>query len=229
MYKVYLDKILLPQTPENIEMAINNKNETFELISIGEVNARKKAGLTDIEFEVVLPNVEYPWAQYLDGFEPASYFLERLEEFKTGNNDVSTVFPFVVTREYVDEKSYFSTSMDVTLEEYSIVDSVDEGVDITVSIKLKQYKKYNAIKIVKKSSSSHSSGSTTKKKNTRTSTKSTSSSTTYTVKRGDSLSSIAKKKLGKATRWREIYNLNKSKISNPNKINIGLKLKLPKR
>ena len=228
MYKVYLDKILLPQTPEKIEMAINNKNETFELISIGEVNARKKAGLTDIEFEVVLPNVEYPWAQYLDGFEPASYFLERLEEFKTGNNDVSTVFPFVVTREYVDEKSYFSTSMDVTLEEYSIVDSVDEGVDITVSIKLKQYKKYNAIKIVKKSSS-HSPGSTTKKKNTRTSTKSTSSSTTYTVKRGDSLSSIAKKKLGKATRWREIYNLNKSKISNPNRISIGQKLKLPKR
>ena len=227
MYKVYLDKILLPQTPEKIEMAINNKNETFELISIGEVNARKKAGLTDIEFEVVLPNVEYPWAQYLDGFEPASYFLERLEEFKTGNNDVSTVFPFVVTREYVDEKSYFSTSMDVTLEEYSIVDSVDEGVDITVSIKLKQYKKYNAIKIVKKSS--HSSGSTTKKKNTRTSTKSTSSSTTYTVKRGDSLSSIAKKKLGKATRWREIYNLNKKLIKHPNRLSIGWKLKLPKK
>lgn len=228
MYKVYLDKILLPQTPEKIEMAINNKNETFELISIGEVNARKKAGLTDIEFEVVLPNVEYPWAQYLDGFEPASYFLERLEEFKTGNNDVSTVFPFVVTREYVDEKSYFSTSMDVTLEEYSIVDSVDEGVDITVSIKLKQYKKYNAIKIVKKSSS-HSPGSTTKKKNTRTSTKSTSSSTTYTVKRGDSLSSIAKKKLGKATRWREIYNLNKKLIKHPNRLSIGWKLKLPKK
>ena len=229
MYKVYLDKILLPQTPEKIEMATNNKNETFELISIGEVNARKKAGLTDIEFEVVLPNVEYPWAQYLDGFEPASYFLERLEEFKTGNNDVSTVFPFVVTREYVDGKSFFSTVIDVTLEEYSIVDSVDEGVDITVSIKLKQYKKYNALKIVKKSSSSHSSGSTTRKKDTRTSTKSTSSSTTYTVKRGDSLSSIARKKLGKATRWREIYNLNKSKIKNPNKLSIGWKLKLPKR
>lgn len=228
MYKVYLGKILLPQTPEKIEMTINNKNETFELISIGEVNARKKAGLTDIELEAVLPNVEYPWSQYINGFEPASYFLNRLEEFKTGNNNVSTVFPFVVTREYSDGKSFFSTVMDVTLEEYSIVDSVDEGVDITVSIKLKQYKKYNALKIVKKSSS-HSSGSTTKKKNTRTSTKSTSSSTTYTVKRGDSLSSIAKKKLGKATRWREIYNLNKSKISHPNRINVGLKLKLPKR
>ena len=28
MYKVYLRKILLPQTPENIEMTINNKNGT---------------------------------------------------------------------------------------------------------------------------------------------------------------------------------------------------------
>lgn len=52
--------------------------------------------------------------------------------------------------------------------------------------------------------------------------------TTYTVKSGDSLSAIAKKQLGSASRWQEIYNLNKDIISNPNVIYPGQKLKLPK-
>lgn len=51
---------------------------------------------------------------------------------------------------------------------------------------------------------------------------------TYTVKRGDNLSAIARKELGKASRWTEIYNLNKSVIgSNPNLIYAGQVLVLP--
>ncbi len=50
----------------------------------------------------------------------------------------------------------------------------------------------------------------------------------YTIAKGDSLSSIAAKQLGNSTRWREIYNLNKSAIgSNPNKIKVGTVLTLP--
>lgn len=51
---------------------------------------------------------------------------------------------------------------------------------------------------------------------------------TYTVKRGDSLSKIAKNELGKASRWNEIYQLNKSVIgSNPNLIYPGQVYTLP--
>lgn len=51
---------------------------------------------------------------------------------------------------------------------------------------------------------------------------------TYTVKRGDCLWRIAQKELGKASRWPEIYNMNKGVIgSNPNLIYPGQVYTLP--
>ncbi len=50
----------------------------------------------------------------------------------------------------------------------------------------------------------------------------------YTVKKGDSLSKIARDVLGDLNRWREIYDLNKGVIgSNPNLIHAGTSLKMP--
>lgn len=50
---------------------------------------------------------------------------------------------------------------------------------------------------------------------------------TYVVKKGDSLSLIARKKLGNENRWKEIYDLNRGKISNPNQIYPGQELAMP--
>ena len=50
---------------------------------------------------------------------------------------------------------------------------------------------------------------------------------TYTVASGDSLSKIAKKVLGNANRWREIFDANRDQIDNPDLIQPGQVLKLP--
>jgi nucleoid-associated protein YgaU len=51
----------------------------------------------------------------------------------------------------------------------------------------------------------------------------------YTVVSGDSLSKIAKRHYGDAAKWHQIYDANKSTIgSNPDHIEIGQVLKLPK-
>jgi len=50
----------------------------------------------------------------------------------------------------------------------------------------------------------------------------------YVVQPGDSLSKIAKEKLGDASRWPEIHELNKDQIPNANLIRVGQELKLPK-
>ena len=50
---------------------------------------------------------------------------------------------------------------------------------------------------------------------------------TYTVKAGDSLSKIAKKKYGNANLWKLIHEANKDRIKNPDLIQIGWELKIP--
>jgi nucleoid-associated protein YgaU len=53
------------------------------------------------------------------------------------------------------------------------------------------------------------------------------SETTYTVKAGDTLSKIAKEKLGDANAYMDIFNLNKGLLTDPNKIKPGQVLKIP--
>jgi nucleoid-associated protein YgaU len=49
----------------------------------------------------------------------------------------------------------------------------------------------------------------------------------WVVERGDSLSSIARNLLGDVGRWREIYELNKDRIENPDVLTPGLVLRIP--
>lgn len=50
---------------------------------------------------------------------------------------------------------------------------------------------------------------------------------TYTVKKGDSLSKIAKQVYGDAGKWKAIHAANSEKIPNPDLIHPGLELTIP--
>ena len=49
----------------------------------------------------------------------------------------------------------------------------------------------------------------------------------YVVKKGDTLSDIAAKEYGGAYRWKYLYELNKSRIKNPNRLEVGQKIIIP--
>ncbi len=49
----------------------------------------------------------------------------------------------------------------------------------------------------------------------------------YTIQKNDSLWKIAKKQLGAGHRWKYLYDLNKDKIKNPNKLKVGQKIIIP--
>lgn len=51
----------------------------------------------------------------------------------------------------------------------------------------------------------------------------------HTVEKGDTLSKLAQMYLGNGNQWRQIFELNTDTISNPNKIKIGQKIKIPKK
>ncbi|OYP43626.1 hypothetical protein CG709_04355 [Lachnotalea glycerini] len=144
MYSMYFNKWWIPVIPEKIAMKINGNNKTVNLINNGEVNVIKPTGLTDIEFDLLIPNIKYPFVPHgPGGFKSAYFHLEKLERFKKQKKP----FTWTVYRELPSGKKLFSTSMLVTLEDYTIKEDVKEGFDVIASVKLKQYVKYGVKKV----------------------------------------------------------------------------------
>ena len=211
MYQMYIEKVLFPVTPGKLTMKINGTNKTLTLINEGEVNLIKSPGLTDLSTEVLLPSItEYPFANYPDGFQNLSYYLEQLEKWKQAKKAVT--FKLLRTSPNGQELLW-DTNIPVTIEDYQIVeDAEDQGMDVVVKIDMLEYREWGAKKLVVKKSNKKSSS---KKKKTATKKKKRKTkdiAKSYTVKSGDCMWNIAKKQLGNGSKWKKIYNLNKSTI-----------------
>ncbi|NLY79824.1 MAG: LysM peptidoglycan-binding domain-containing protein [Lysinibacillus sp.] len=220
MYNFFIDGVQLPVAPSEMSMRINNKNETITLMNEGEVNILKKPGLTDIKFEVLLPNVQYPFAIYPSGFMPATYYLDKLEQLKVSQEP----FRFIVNRMMPNGKLLFDTNMAVSLEDYEIQENAENGFDVLVTIYLKQYRSYGNKRLNFQTSTSN--GSTIQKitveKQRPTTGKQIPKS--VTVKSGDTLWGIAKRELGDGSKYTELAKLNN--LPNPNIIHPGQVIKL---
>jgi len=220
MYAVSLGEVRLPVTPSKITTKINNKNKTIDLLGIGEVNILKPAGLTDINFECMIPAFKYPFSVYPTGFQEQYYFLDYFEKLKTEQKP----FQFIVSKVANDGTFLLSDiNIKVSLEDYQIVDDASEGMDMIVSFNLKQYKDFSTQKIVVKEDTT---GSTDKIAvvETERSTPSVPLNKTWTVKKGDTLWAIAKLNYGDPLQYKTIAN--KNNIKNPNKIYPGQVLTL---
>ena len=221
MYYFYLDKLLLPIAPEKLQLKIGNNNKTLTLINEGEINILKKAKLTEIDFDILLPNVKYPFATYNNSFQNASYFLENIEKLKTSEKP----FQFIVSRKMPNGKILFDTNIKVSLEDYTISEEAEEGFDVKVTIKLKQYKDYSTktVQITIKQERQRPVVVQTPSRPATTAP----TTRTYTVVRGDCLWNIAKKYYGNGSQYTKIYNANRDKIKNPSLIYPGQVFVIP--
>ena len=220
-YEFYLGKMLCPIAPSKLETKIKGQNKTLTLINEGEINILKMAGLTDINFELLLPNVKYPFATYKSGFKDAKFFLDEIEKLKVDKEP----FQFIVVRTFPNGKMIFNTNMKVSLEDYTIKESAKEGFDAVVSIKLKQYRDYGT-----KICNVTTTGSKPKVEvqDNRATDNAPKLPTTYTVQSGDTLWGIAKEFYGNGSKYTLIFNANKDKIKNANLIYVGQVLTIPK-
>lgn len=220
-YSFFLDGVQFPIAPSSMEMQINNNNKTITLINESEVNILKKAGLTDISFDLLLPNSKYPFAVYPDGFQPATYYLEKLESLKVSNKP----FQFIVSRMKPNGDLLFDTNMKVSLEDYPIQEDAENGFDIVVSLNLKQYREYGTkVLEIKKPTASGSKPIAKTTKPRATTSKVTPKS--HTVVRGDTLWAICKKHYGKVTKAMTDELAAKNGIKNPDLIFPGKVIKL---
>lgn len=214
-YEVYIDDMLLPIPPQKIPIKYPGQNETATLINGEEINITRPPGLAEISIDVVLPQMDYPCAMWDGSVEDAGEFISRLQDLKESGD----AFEFIVIRDS------FDTNMDVTLEDYKVSDDVKEGLDLVVSITMKEARHYGTkimnFIIIEDQATPTAETPEENRPAEQPQAK------TYTVKSGDCLWNIAKKQLGDGSRWKEIHDLNRDKISNPNLIHPGLVLVMP--
>ncbi|EQG31758.1 lysM domain protein [Clostridioides difficile DA00129] len=213
-YDFYLDGVQLPIPPPKLEIKVTNKNKTVDSINTGEVNILKKEGLSEISFEAEFTHNKLPF--YRGTFRDVQFFLSKLELLKTDCKP----FQFIVSRE-MGGKVLFNTNMKVSLEEYNIVEDADNGSDVKVAIKLKQYRDYSTKKLVPATPEKTNYGRTPtpvmKPKEFRPDSSNKPNGKTYTVKAGDSLWSICQKQLGNGSLYKKVYELNKTMMDKANK------------
>lgn len=229
MYLFYMGEVQLPIAPSKLQIKVNGNNKTVTLINEGEVNLIKPTGLSDISFDVLLPNSRYPFASYPEGFKNSEYYLGIIRELK----DSDKPFQFIVSRVTSSGGYLFDTNFKATIEDYTINEDADKyGSDVGVSIKLKQYKEYGTkrLTVTKEATSGGTGGENTKADSKTTATvekkreSEKSTAKTHTIKSGETLWAICKKELDNGSRYKEIAALNG--IENPNLIYVGQVIKL---
>ena len=220
-YKMYIGGALMPITPSKVKVKINNQNKTLVLISGEEINILKEAKLTDVSFDLLLPQVSYPFTN--GGAQSADYYLSLFERLKKSKEP----FQWILNRSRPDGTGMFFSNLTVGMEDYQITDDAKEGFDLTVSVKLRQYRAFGTKTVKLSPPPAPSQPATATVEPPKRETSSAPKNASYTVKSGDCLWNIAKKQLGDGSRWKEIYELNKDKIKNPNLIYPDQSLTLP--
>lgn len=218
-YEFTLDGVQLPVTPGSMKIKIKNQNSTMTLINEGEINLLKTPGLTEIQFEALFPRARYPFVS--GELRNLSWYLTFLARLKTQRRH----FPFVVVRMQPNGGILDDTNLDVSLEDYELSeDAKKHGLDVSVTVKLKQYRAFGTKTAVVEQ---EADGSRTATVSTPRDASGAPTPRTYTVQRGDCLFNIAKKCLGNGERWSEVAKLNADKVVNPNLIYPGQVLTLP--
>lgn len=202
--------IQLPVLPESFEFNASQNNPTVSIESLGEISIIGKRNLKTLSIESFYPAQEYDFCDCTPELAPYD-FVNQILAMRSSGKPVS----FVDT----DGKS-----MKSTIESFSYGESDGTG-DLAYSIEFREYRKPT----IKKTAAAKPTPTKTKKskektiKSPETSRESKGTkSTTYIVKKGDTLSAIAKSLTGDAANYRAIANQNN--IANPNRIYPGQKL-----
>lgn len=214
MYRFYLkqneEQILLPVAPAELITQVKGESKKVELVDVGEGSILKEIGLRRISFKILLPAVQYSFVQTEGAFQKPIFFLNQFRQYKMSKKPVS----LIVFRKLADGTELFSGNMEVSFEEYTVVEKGVEQGDFWVEIQLKEYRKITATTYCLKQQQNQMTLEETGVKR-----EGRQIPNTYTVKKGDSLWKIAKTMLQDGSRYKEIAQ--KNGITNPNKIQVG--------
>lgn len=146
-YYVYLDKCLLPIAPSRIICEYGSLNQSVQVIDGGEINILNDPKLTEVQLDFIIPQRDYPFKINSYANKSACYYTEYLQRLK----ELKKPFQFIVSRSRPDGRYLYSTNIKVSMEDYTLKEDADNGMDISAHVRLKQYRDHG-IKRVKISS-----------------------------------------------------------------------------
>lgn len=208
-YHFFVGDLELPYAPSELSVSIGSNNKTVDLINGSEMNILKSPKLTEIEFTVELPRGrQYAFANKLISSKTYTDYFEKLMLTKSPTKLVITRPNPSLRRIGIGgtSRDFESTVLNVSLEGYELKESADNAYDVSVSLKFKEYVSYGTVK--------KTYTSNTTKKTVETVNKPVPQVKTYTIVKGDTLWGISRKYYGTGTKWKTIYNANKTIINN---------------
>ena len=209
--EIWLNNISIPVLPSEYQVQSSQNNQSETIIGIGEVSLKGKRNLMTISFSSFFPlrrNSSYCRRGSI--LKPLQY-VDAIERMK----QTGTV-KLVITGSPI--------RMDCTIESFEWGENDGTG-DIFYTLSFKEYRNVNASKSSVVQGNGEAEAGITTSEQTRTEPKA--STQEYIVKKGDTLTSIAKRLTG-SSNWKPIYNANRAVIGgNPNRIKTGQKLSIP--
>lgn len=223
MYRLYLGENinnmeLMPITPKSFTVSIGSRNEVYDLVNGGQFNVLKEPALSEMSVEILLPNIQYDFAEYPNGFHPANYYMVKFDSYMMKKVPIHLLL-------LRSENNLDDTSMLVSIEDMEQKEDVTEyGLDLVVTLKLKRYedKKTQISKVEQVGNGNRQSFY---KKPNRPNTRKVPASTK--IAKDISMLDFVKKTYGDTKKFDEIMKLNK--FTNPSKkLTKGMVIKLVK-
>ncbi|MGK9429560.1 LysM peptidoglycan-binding domain-containing protein [Bacillus atrophaeus] len=204
------EKLRFPVLPETIDVSNSLQNDSVKITGLGDITFIEEPGAKEISFSSFFPKKYSPIAEYKNIPSPENAIV-KIEKWMKAKKPVQ----FLITGTKIN--------MTCSIESFKYSEGGNEIGDRDFDIVLKEYKTASPRKIKQK-------------KKTKTKRPSKASPKTYTVKKGDTLWDLAGKFYGSSTKWRKIWNANKTAMIKRSKRNIrqpghwifpGQKLKIP--
>lgn len=198
--------------PEKLTIGADAKFMSYSIISLGDVKLPRGKGIEEVSWSGTFPGESRKGAPFIKAFTKPDSLIKNLRSYR----DKGTKCTLLVTGTCINLTVYISKFTG----KYVGAGDFQYEIEFIVAQEIKIYTT-SELKISTPQAPRPAPKKETKKTATESKTR------TYTVKSGDCLWRIAQKFLGSGSRYTEIYNLNRDKISNPNLIYPGQVLRIP--
>lgn len=198
--------LMLPVTPEGYENSIAREIETVRATEKGDLNVLGKMVPQSFSVSSFFP--ENPYSFSAESGIPVNTAMDYVNLLEVWIRDGDII------RVVVADEIGAKINGQFYLEQLEYSSKKEDNRDIPFTLHFREYIRMNT--------------ATVQKGSTRATAAATSQKKTYTVVKGDCLSAIARRMYGDASKWRKIYDANKSIIGkNPNLIYPGQKYTIP--